>query len=260
MNEMDRQTQIKARLRAGETVYGIMLSELYVPNLVRLLARCGYDYLLLDCEHGYYDMTQAANIIAVADGIGMPVVVRVTQPSRTLITKYLDMGARGILLSNSADEREAKALVDVCCYAPLGDRGISTFRAHTGYQSGDVKGIMREANARNLVICQIESPQAVEEIDGILGVDGVDGVLVGPNDLSQHMGIFGQYDHPEMERALARVADAAKAKGKWSGIITSNKGLLSRCKRLGMTCFSAGSELSALSAGARDELDRVRAL
>ncbi len=257
---MNTQKEMKTRLAEGETVYGIMLSELYVPNLVRLLARCGYDYLLLDCEHGYYDMTQAANIIAVADGIGMPVVVRVTQPSRTLITKYLDMGARGILLSNSADALEAKTLVDVCCYAPLGDRGISTFRAHTGYQSGDVKGIMREANARNLVICQIESPEAVEGIDDILAVDGVDGVLVGPNDLSQHMGIFGQYDHPAMVRALERVAQAAREHGKWSGIITSNKELLRRCKRLGMTCFSAGSELSALSSGARGELESVRAL
>lgn len=256
----EQKTTIKQRLKIGETLYGIMLSELYVPNLARLLARCGYDYLLLDCEHGYYDMTQVANIIAVADGVSIPVIVRVSQPSRTVITKYLDMGARGILLSNSAGVEAAQALVAVSYYAPMGDRGISTFRAHTDYQNDDVPGIMAAANRQNMVICQIESPEAVACVGDILAVDGVDGVMVGPNDLSQHMGIFGQMDHPMMMAAVEAIAEAARAAGKWSGIITANRNLLRLAKQRGMTCFSAGSELSALSYGARHELEVIRSL
>ncbi len=251
---------MKTRLEGGETLYGIMLSELYVPNLVRLLARCGYDYILLDCEHGYFDLTQAANLIAVADGIGMPVIVRVTRPSRTLITKYLDMGAQGILLAGCAGAKDARALRDICYYAPLGDRGISTFRAHTGYQSGNTAQIMEDANRRTIVICQIESPEAVATAEAILGVEGIDGALIGPNDLSQHMGIFGQMEHPAMLAALKAVATAAKASGKWSGIITANTALLKTSKSLGMTCLSAGSELSALATGATQELERVKQL
>ena len=249
---------LKQRLGRGKTAFGIMLSEIYVPNITRLLACCGYDFLLVDCEHGYFDMTQVANLIAVAEGANLPVIVRVTQPSRTHITKYLDMGAQGILLSNVVNRQEAERLVALCKYAPQGDRGISTFRAHTGYSNGDVPGIMRRANDCVMVICQIESLQAVEEINAITSIEGVDGVLVGPNDLSQHMGLFGQYSHPQMADALQKVADSARRHGKFSGIITGNLELVKACRQLGMSCFSAGSELSVLRNGAVAQLTALQ--
>lgn len=235
-----------------------MLSELYVPNISRMIANCGYDYLLIDCEHGYFDMTQVANLIAVADAVSLPVLIRVTQPSRTLITKYLDMGARGILLANVRDEQEARQLVEICMYAPEGDRGISTFRAHTGYSNGCVAELMKRANACNVIICQIESPQAVERTSAILAIDGIDGVLVGPNDLSQHMGIFAQVDHPAFREMLAHVAQSSLEADKWSGVITGNMKLAQQCRSLGMICFCAGSELSAFCGGAKNQLEAVR--
>lgn len=252
--------QLKQRLAQRKYVYGMMLSELYVPNITRMVANCGYDFLLVDCEHGYFDMTQVANLIAVADGVGLPILVRVTQPSRTVITKYLDMGARGILLSNVANAREAKQLAELCLYAPGGNRGISTFRAHTGYKNGNTKEIMRQANESVIVICQIESPEAVADIRSIVGIPGIDGVLVGPNDLTQHMGIFEQFDHPDMDDALVKIETAAKAAGKWSGVITGNKKLVCRCKEIGMTCFSVGSELNALVNGALAQMETVKNL
>ncbi len=251
---------LRKRLADGETVIGIMLSEMYVPNIARLLAGCGYDYLLVDCEHGYFDMSQVANLIAVAEGAGLPVMVRVTQPSRTNITKYLDMGAQGILLSDVVCRADAERLATLCRYAPEGDRGVSTFRAHTGYASGNIQALMRKANERMLVICQIESPHTVAHIDDITSIPGVDGVLIGPNDLSQHMGIFGQYDHPDMTEALRRIAASARMYGKWSGIITTNAGLLGTCHQLGMTCFCVGSELNAIYSGAAQALAHTRKL
>ena len=249
---------LKQRLGRGEMALGIMLSEIYVPNITRLLAGCGYDFLLVDCEHGYFDMTQVANLIAVAEGVRLPVIVRVTQPSRTHVTKYLDMGAQGILLSNVEDRQEAERLVALCKYAPQGDRGVSTFRAHTGYSSDDASGIMRRANDCVMVICQIESPQAVAQIDGITSIAGVDGVLVGPNDLSQHMGLFGQYAHPRMTDALRGVARSARRQNKWSGIITGDMELVKTCRELGMSYFSAGSELSVLHNGAVAQLGMLK--
>lgn len=250
----------KQRLNRRSALYGIMLSELYVPNLARLLAKCGYDYLLIDCEHGYFDMTEVASIIAVADGCDLPVVVRVRGVDRAVIAKYLDMGATGILLSDVAGAQEARELVNICCYAPRGDRGLSTFRAHTGYQKGSLEETMRRANESVVVICQIESPGAVRDAAQILAVDGMDGVLIGPNDLTQRLGLAGQYDHPQVLSALQQVAKAAADAGKWSGIITANHGLLSTCADLGMSCFSLGSELSALYNAASSELRQVKKL
>lgn len=248
----------KQRLKQGERLYGIMLSELYVPNIARLLAKSGYDYLLVDCEHGYFDMTEVANIIAVAEGCNLPVVVRVRQPSRTLVTKYLDMGATGILLSDVGSAQEAKKLAEICYYAPKGDRGISTFRAHTGYQNGNLQEIMRQANDKVTVICQIESPCAVDEVQDILAIDGVDGVLIGPNDLTQHMNCVGQYSHPTVQAAMQHVAKQAEKANKWSGIITANMNLLESCAAMGMRCFSVGSELSALYSAASSQLAKAK--
>lgn len=251
---------LRHKLNQGETAIGIMLSEIYVPNIVRLLACCGYDYILIDCEHGYFDMSQVANLIAVADGAHIPVIVRVTQPSRTNITKYLDMGAQGILLSDVNSRADAERLASLCRYAPEGNRGVSTFRAHTGYSCSDVGQIMRDANERVIVICQIESPETVDNIDEITSIPGVDGVLIGPNDLSQHMGIFGEYKHPRMVQAMQDVAISAKKNGKWSGVITANNDLLNMGRDFGMTCFSVGSELNAIYNGATQSLRHTRAL
>lgn len=237
-----------------------MLSEIYVPNVTRILAKCGYDFILVDCEHGYFDMTQVANLISVAKGACIPVLIRVTQPSRTCITKYLDMGADGILLSDVASPAEAKKLVNVSKYAPEGKRGLSTFRAHTDYSKGKLTDVMQSANENIIVICQIESPEVVANIDEITGIPGVDGVMIGPNDLSQHMGIPGQYDHPLMHDAIEKVAESAKKNGKWSGIITANDHLLSYGTAHGMTCFSVGSELNAIYDGAiaqRNKADKT---
>lgn len=251
---------LREKLFTKQYTYGIMLAEMYVPNITRLIARCGFDFILIDCEHGYFDMSQVANLIAVADGANIPVIVRVTQPSRTNITKYLDMGARGILLSDVGGREEALRLADLCRYAPAGCRGISTFRAHTGYRSDHVQELMAQANQRIVVICQIESPYTVEHIDEITSIPGVDGVLIGPNDLSQHMGIFPHYDHPNIARAIHQVAQSAEKNGKFSGIITANPLLLSLGRDNGMRCFSVGSELNALCDGATSQLQRAKQL
>lgn len=249
--------QLKDSLAAGDIRIGIMLSEIYVPNVTRILAKCGYDFILIDCEHGYFDMTQVANLVSVARGAEIPVLIRVTQPSRTVITKLLDLGANGILLSDVAGKEEAQRLVKICKYAPEGNRGLSTFRAHTDYCKGKLTDVMRTANDSMIVICQIESPDTVENIDDITAIPGVDGVLIGPNDLSQHMGITGQYDHPRMHSAIEKVAQSARKNGKWSGIITANDHLLSYGTAQGMTCFSVGSELNAIYDGGVKQLQKA---
>lgn len=248
---------LKHRLNAKETVNGIMLSELYTPNIIRILANCGYDYVLIDCEHGYFDLSQVANLIAVADGAHIPVWIRVTQNSQADVAKYLDMGARGILLANAECAQQVHGLIRMCLYAPKGDRGVSTFRAHTNYRHEDMRTVMEKANDQNVVVAQIESPGAVDQIDRIMELDGLDGVLVGPNDLTQHMGIIGDFHCEPLKNMLHKIAASAEAHGKWSGIITANEWLLRFCHELGMRCFSSGSELNALAEGAKANLDKM---
>lgn len=247
--------ELRQRLAGGETVIGTMLSEFYVPNIVRLINNQGYDFVLIDGEHGYFDDTQIANITAVADGIGLPVLVRTATCDRAVITRLMDIGVRGILLSSTESVEEAQQLVDVCRYAPEGHRSVSTFRAHTGYMKADMKTVMENANRRTLVLLQIESEHAASIADQLMAIDGVDGAVIGPNDMSQDMGIIGQYKHPRMVNAMTATVEAARKAGKWSGIITTSKELLDFARGLGMTFFSIGSELNMLSNGAKMFMD-----
>ena len=242
---------LKERLRQGEKICGIMLSELYTPNIVRILANCGFYILLIDCEHGYFDKSQVANLISVADGHHLDTFIRVSYDTIGSVAKYMDMGARGILLSNTTRAAQARELVERCLYAPQGDRGVSTFRAHTNYCNHDILELMKKANESNLLMTQIESPDTLEQLDEICAVDGLDGILIGPNDLTQRMGIYGRYDAPPVQEILRACAKTAGRHGKWSGIITADHPLLRYCEKIGMTCFSTGSELNALANGAR---------
>jgi len=241
---------LKDRLKRGEKVCGIMLSELYTPNIVRILSNAGFDFILIDCEHGYFDKSQVANLISVADGHGIDTIIRVNDDSIGSVERYLDMGARGILMSNTTTAKQAYELAHRCLYAPQGDRGVSTFRAHTNYSSDHVVELLKVANQSNIVIAQIESQLPPEDLEAICTTEGIDGILIGPNDLTQRMGILGQYDAPEVQEFFMMVRQISQRCGKWSGVITSNDALLSYCVGIGMNCFSVGSELNALANGA----------
>ena len=256
MNEKN----IKQQLAQGEIIRGCMLSELSTPNLARMFHGFGFDFLIVDCEHGYFDMIETANLIAVASGYGFPIIIRIAQGNQKDAAKYLDMGAAGIILANVTSTKQAEELVRLCLYAPEGDRGVSTFRAHTNYNNNGVKELMKRANRINLVIAQIESAEAIELIDSIVAIPGLDGIVLGPNDFTQHIGYFGQYDHPIIEEAIKKMEAAARKYGKWSCVITGNEKLLQRCREVGMLFFSAGSELSMLAAGAKATMKQLEDL
>ena len=245
------EANIKQILADGNIIKCCMLSELSTPNLARMFNRFGFDCLLVDCEHGYFDLTDTANIIAVASGYDFPIIIRVAREQQHNAAKYLDMGARGILLANVTDAEQVKELANSCLYAPEGARGVSTFRAHTNYNGQDTAQIMKNANSKNLVIAQIESKEAVEALDAITAIPGLDGILLGPNDFTQHIGAFGQYQHPLVSDAIIKMVASASRQGKWSGVITSNENLLRRCCEAGMSFFCSDSELSMLQTGAR---------
>ncbi|MDR1599097.1 MAG: hypothetical protein LBS11_04405 [Oscillospiraceae bacterium] len=235
-----------------------MLSEIYVPNVLRLLRTCGLGHVIVDCEHGYFDFQQVANLSAVSKGIGLPMLARVPNADRALLQKLLDLGADGILLSTTESAGQARDLVRFCRYAPEGDRGISTFRAHTDYQSGDTAELLRRANARVILLCQIESLAAADRAVEIASVPGIDGLLTGPNDMTQRAGILGNYLDERIMSAHRKVAEAARAAGKHAGIITGNASLMSACAAMGMNWFCIGSELRFMAAGAKRALTDCR--
>lgn len=227
-------------------VHGTMLSEMYVPNMARIFKVCGFDYAVLDCEHGYFDFTDAANIISVARAVGLTMLVRLSKVDREFVLKYLDMGADGFILSTTGTPEQIAELVDFAKYPPMGHRGISLQRAHTDYNPGKIKEYLSVANEKTVIVAQIESAQGVKNAQAIAAVPGVDGLIIGPNDLALDMGCLGDNDCPAMLDAFHQVIDGAAREGKFSGAMSSNTDFLKKWEAQGMRMMNWNSEVGML--------------
>ena len=210
---------LKQKLKNGESVLGTMITVFDSPELAKILKVCGFDFFVVDCEHGHFDYSTVGNICALAREADIPAIIRIPEVRREIVLKYMEMGATGLLLPNCDTLEQAKALVEYSKYFPLGNRGVSLLRAHTGFEKVDAAtDYMNRCNAENVLMIQVESPRSVENLEQILSIEGIDAAFVGPNDLSQSMGIMGQTDNPRFIAAVDHVIATAKAKGKYSGI------------------------------------------
>ncbi len=215
---MDRQRPLisnpaKKKLRAGEPIFGINVFEALTPSVVKIAADLGFDMLMVDAEHALNDDGRLAMFLTLVRDNGMAPVVTVIAPERSLVSRVLDAGAMGIILSHSETADQMEDLVSWVRYSPDGVRGLA-MGANAGYQGSDVARYCREANEAMLVLPKIESPLGVENAGAMMDVDGVDGIVFGPGDLSAKMGFHGEWEHPEVLAAINSVLDAAIKRGK----------------------------------------------
>ena len=250
---------LKARLRAGEKILGTMVTTFQSPDIARILQNCGFDFFIVDCEHGSFTTREVANIIAEARGIGMPALVRIPELKREPVLKFMEMGASGLLMPNTESAEQARTLVDYAKYAPLGHRGVSLSRPHTDFKKVDGREYMARANDETMLLCQIESRAGVRNIEEILAVDGIDVGFIGPNDMSQDMDILGQFDHPEIVDAFERIMTAAAANHKWSGVHFGGLAPLKPWIAKGMQMNMWNSDNGLLAAGAAAGLKELNA-
>ena len=244
-----KMVSLKQQLRAGKSIFGTMVTTFPLPDIARLLQNCGFDFFIIDCEHGSFTTREVANILAESRGIGLPALVRIPEMRREHVLKFLEMGAQGILLPSTESKEQAQMLVDCAKYAPLGHRGVSLSRPHTNFQKVDGPAYMRQANDETLLMCQIESRAGVEHVEEILSVDGIDVAFIGPNDMTQDYGVLDQFTRPEIVAAFERVIAAAKAAGKYSGVHFGGAAPLKPWLASGMQVMLWNSDAGLLLAG-----------
>jgi 2-dehydro-3-deoxyglucarate aldolase/4-hydroxy-2-oxoheptanedioate aldolase len=150
-------------------------------------------------------------------------------------------------------QEQAEALARACRYPPEGRRGAAFGFAQCDYLGGDVAEKMRDYHARTLLIAQIETERGLQNVEAIAAVDGVDVLWVGHFDLSNFMGIPGQFDHPDFLAAMKHVAQVAKKHGKIAGFMATDKAWVERAKAMGYTMMAAGTD-TALLQGALGQL------
>ena len=251
---------LKARLRRGEKLIGTMITLFDNAQLARVLKECGFDFFIIDCEHGWLDFPAVADLIAMARLAGIAPMVRIAEIRREPVLKYMEMGAAGLLLPNTNSAEQARLLVEYSKYAPEGDRGVSLLRAHTDFRKvDDPAAYMRRANEQTVLMAQIESVTALKNCEAILAVEGIDAAFIGPSDLSQSMGILGQTAHPDFIAAVDRVIEAARGRGKFCGIhITGEPEALAPWIAKGMRINLWSSDVLLVSSAAQAGLARLK--
>ncbi len=210
---------LRSRVSSGEALLGCFVTW-PLGGLVELLAVAEFDFLVLDCEHGFLSIESVAAMITAADAAGIPAIVRAPSAASDQVGRYLDAGAAGTLFPRVESEAQARAALSNVKFAPEGKRGLAGVRANR-YGMVPLARFVREANERTLVAIQIETAGALAELEVIASLPGLDVLFVGPNDLTQALGIPGQYDDPRYREAVEKIAKAAAKSGKTAGIMLS---------------------------------------
>ena len=236
-------------VRDGKKIVGTMLRFSRNSAVARIAGNAGLDFIMMDMEHGSYSLETIADICKVGRAAGLACFVRVPELSKAFVSRALDCGAVGIMVPMLETEAQAELLAGWSKFHPLGRRGLGSTGVHTDYVSAkDAPAFMADADAQTLSIAQIETAQAVENIDAIAAVAGIDAMLIGPNDLAISLGIPGQLEAPEMDDAIGKVAEAAAREGKVFGMHAPDP-MLDKWKARGLRLIMSSLDIAMLSLG-----------
>ena len=232
MDDRMRTNEIKRKLAAGQTVVG---SFIYVPSakLTEIVGLCGFDFVVIDMEHGPVDTVVAEDMVRAAELTGVTPVLRVSHNSPHLILRALDIGAQGIHVPEVNTVEDARSAAASMKYGPVGHRGLAGTRAADYGLRQPLGEYAVAANQETMCIVHIESQQAVRNLDQLLQVPGIDIYYLGPEDISNSLGIPGQSRDP---RVVSLVEDGIRqvvAAGKIAGCIAADVPTARRYVELG---------------------------
>ena len=212
-----RPNLMKSKLAAGETVYGTMIFEFLSPGLPRIVANSGAEFILYDLEHSGFTIQDMKTQFALCAGVGLVPIARPPGKAYHITARMLDVGGFGLLYQMVGSAEEARELVSWTRYPPAGVRGAIFGGAHDDYTGGEIAEKATAAMDRTLVAALIETKAGLDNIDEIMAVDGVDVAHLGHMDLSLSLGIPGQFDHPDLQRGIDKIVEAAEKNGKSAG-------------------------------------------
>lgn len=239
--------EFKARLTDPGHQLGLWVASAD-PTVAEVCAGAGFDWLLLDAEHGPNDVRSLLAQLRAVHGHGPHAIVRPPSRDPDLVKQILDIGVQTLLVPMVESADQARAMVRAMRYPPAGTRGVGSALARAS-RYNRVSGYLAKADAQMCLLVQVESTQAMERLDEIAAVDGVDGVFIGPSDLAASMGRLGDAAHVEVrasvERGIARIVAAGKA----PGILAMDEAFARRSIELGCRFVAVGADITILARG-----------
>lgn len=218
------------------------LSSAYALEVV---AGANFDWMLLDTEHSPGDVPSVLSQLQVLAGHTASAVVRPASNDAVLIKRFLDIGAQTLLIPYVQNAAEARAAVAAVRYPPDGIRGVSALTRAT--QFGRVKGYAQKAADEICLLVQVETAEALAEIEAIAAVDGVDGIFVGPGDLAASLGHAGDLMNPRVVGAVEDAIRRIRAAGKPAGVLTGDAAFARRCMEAGCVFTAVGVDAGLLA-------------
>jgi 2-dehydro-3-deoxyglucarate aldolase/4-hydroxy-2-oxoheptanedioate aldolase len=250
---------VKMKLAAGGTAFGSMVFEFFTPGLPRLMKNAGAEYVMYCMEHTGASFETMKTQFALCRALGVAPLVRVPGTEYDFIARALDCGALGIMVPLVNDAEQAKFIVSCTRYPPAGGRRGAAFGfAHDDYGGGDVVEKMKMIHDRTLVIAMIETKQGLENVDAIAAVPGMDVLWLGHFDMSNFLGIPGQFSHPMFQDAIRKIIGAAKKHGKAAGYMAASAALGKEYLGHGFRMLATGTDQGMLQEATRAMLDGMR--
>jgi 4-hydroxy-2-oxoheptanedioate aldolase len=215
-SRVDVLKDLRTMWRKGIPTYGPFV-QLNAPGICEILGHAGFDFCIIDLEHGVIHVDTAENMVRAANAAGIVPIIRVAFNRKELISQALNVGASAVHIPHISTRQEAEEAVWASKFFPLGGRGVCPFVRAARY-SADKTIYYSKANTETMVIVAIEGTEGIDNLQEILQVKGVDAVFVGPYDLSQSLGVPGQVAHEKVLGKVREICELSKKAGVAVGL------------------------------------------
>ena len=255
---MELLKSFKNKLSEGKPVIGPFM-KCIDPAFVEIAGYSGFDFVILDMEHGPTGFTELQNLIRAALLSNVIPIVRTCDSTEISISKPLDLGALGVQVPQVTSSSMAKACVKAARFYPLGERGVCRFVRAANYSSLLREEYFKRANEA-LVILQLEGKEAIQGIDNILKVEGIDIIFIGPYDLSQSLGVPGQINHPKVINEMNGIVKYARSLGIVVGTFADTPQSAEMWKKAGVQYISYSVDVGIFTDACRQLVKNLKDL
>jgi 4-hydroxy-2-oxoheptanedioate aldolase len=242
--------KFKQNLQSPKPQFGLWMG---LPDTIcaEIGAGAGFDWVLIDAEHAPYDLRGIQHHLQAIAPYDVPALVRPAEGSTAIIKQLLDVGVQTLLIPMVNTAEQARQLVQDSLYPPQGIRGLGTSMARAAHWNG-IPDYLHKANDEICLIVQVETKQALDNLNEIVAVEGVHGVFIGPSDLSASMGYVGNPGHPEVVAAVEQGIDTIVKAGKAAGVLAVDEKLANIYVEKGASFVGVGVDASLLATSVRN--------
>ena len=239
--------KLKNKVVSSENIRGAMIFEFFSPGIPIILKNAGCEFIIFDMEHGGLSLEQFKILATISNSNDISPLIRIPEVSYNYVARALDLGAAGIMAPMINTAEDAIKIVKSSKYPPEGVRGAGFGFAHDSYNNQNPLSYIKKANDELINIIQIETKLGLENVEAISAIDGVDCLWVGHFDLTNFLGIPGDFSSSIYLDAIKRIVEAGKKNNKSLGIMINNKDELEMYTTLGFNMIAVGTEMNILT-------------